>query len=64
LSQLNVDLIKFKKEKAVEMVNDFYYYNPADGLTLTTRLVDGEERFLTLERDPNQALREKYCKQP
>ena len=64
LSELNVDLSKFKKEKAVEMVNDFYYYNPAEGLTLTTRLVDGEERFLTLERNPNQALREKYCKQP
>lgn len=64
LAELKVDLTKFKKEKAVEMVNDFYYYNPAEGLTLTTRLVEGEEVLLSLERDPDQALSEKYCKKP
>jgi len=64
LADLKVDLTKFKKEKALEMVNDFYYYNPEEGLTLTTRLVEGEEMFLSLERDPDQALRQKYCKEP
>ena len=62
LTKLNVDLTKFRREKAREMVNDFYYYNPAEGLTLTTRLVDGEEMLLSLERNPNEALRAKYCK--
>jgi hypothetical protein len=64
LSELTVDLTKFKKEKAAETANDFYYYNPADGLTLTTRSVHGKETLLSLERDPTQALREKYCKHP
>ncbi len=62
LTEVNVDLTKFKKEKAIEMVNDFHYYNPDEGLTLTSRLVNGQEMFLSLERDPNQALRDKYCR--
>lgn len=61
LTKLNIDLTKFKKEKAVEMVNDFYYYNPTEGLTLTTRLINGEEILLSVERNPNEKLREKYC---
>ena len=64
LEELKVDLAKFKREEAYEMENDFYYFNPADGLTLTTRVVDGKEMFLSLERHPNQALKQQYCKQP
>ena len=62
LAELKVDLTNFKKEKAIEMVDDFYYYNAAEGLTLTTRLVEGKEMFLSLERNPNQAQRQKFCK--
>lgn len=62
LAELKLDLTKFQKRKALEMVNDFYYDNPAEGLTLETRLVDGEEMLLGIERGPNQALREKHCK--
>ena len=64
LNELKVDLTQFQRQKAYEMENDFYYYNTQEGLTLTTRVVDGQEMFLSLERDPDQALREKYCKQP
>ena len=61
LSELPVDLTRFQKHKAFEMENDYYYHNPTDGLTLTTRMVDGEEMFLSLERDPDQAQRQKNC---
>ena len=61
LDELKVDLTKFQRQKAYEMENDFYYYNALEGLTLTTRVVDGKEMFLSIERDPDQAQRQKYC---
>lgn len=64
LHELNVDLTKFRKERAYEMENDFYYHNSDEGLMLTSRIVDGQEMFLSLTRDPDQTLRQKYCKQP
>lgn len=62
LADMKLDLAKFTKRKALEMEDDFYYDNPVEGLTLTTRLVDGQEMFLSLERGPDQALKQKYCK--
>ena len=63
LSELGVDLSKFRKQREPELVNDFHYYNPAEGLTLTTRIIEGEEMLLSVERDPKQELRAKYCEQ-
>ncbi|HEU4507509.1 MAG TPA: hypothetical protein VFR78_04670 [Pyrinomonadaceae bacterium] len=62
LTEAKIDLKKFKKEKALEMVDDFYYYNSTEGLTLTTRIIDGEEVLLSIERNPDQTLRQKYCR--
>lgn len=62
LTEVKLDMTKFKKEKALEMVDDFYYHNPTEGLTLTTRIIKGEEVLLSIERNPDQTLRQKYCR--
>jgi hypothetical protein len=61
LSETNIDLTTFRREKAPEMVNDYYYYNEVDGVTITTRMVDGHEVLLGIERGPDLAQRKKYC---
>lgn len=61
LAEMNVDLAAFRKQKALEMVNDYYYYNENDGVTITTRIIEGEEVLLNIERGPDSVQREKYC---
>ena len=62
LTEMNIDLTAFTKQKAPEMVNDYYYYNENEGLTITTRMVDGVEVLLSIERGPNYAQREGHCR--
>jgi len=61
LADMNIDVSKFHKEKAPEMVRDYYYYNPKEGITITTRIVEREEVLLSIERGPNSAERTRYC---
>jgi hypothetical protein len=62
LTEMNIDLAAFRKEKALEMVNDYYYYNENEGTTITTRIVDGKEVLLSIERGPSSAQRQEYCR--
>lgn len=62
LAEMNIDFSAFRKEKAHEMVNDYYYYNENEGVTITTRIVEGEEILLSIEHGPNSAQREEYCR--
>ena len=62
LAEMNIDLAAFQKQKAPEMVNDYYYYNDNEGMTITTRIVEGEEVLLSIERGPNSAQRERSCR--
>lgn len=61
LADMNIDLEKFDKQKALEMVHDYYYYNENEGLTITTRVADGDEILLSIERGPDAVQRKKYC---
>ena len=61
LADLNIDLAKYRKQKALEMVQDYYYYNENEGITITTRMAEGEEVLLSIERGPDAAQRKKYC---
>ncbi|HEX5604524.1 MAG TPA: hypothetical protein VFX63_18310 [Pyrinomonadaceae bacterium] len=61
LADLNIDLAKYRKQKALEMVQDYYYYNENEGITITTRMAEGEEILLSIERGPDAAQRKKYC---
>lgn len=61
LSDVNINLASFEKQKAREMVNDYYYYNDNEGITITTRVTDGEELLLNIERGPTSAERKKHC---
>lgn len=61
LADMNIDLTKYQKQKALEMVQDYYYYNQSEGVTITTRLVEGEEILLSIERGPDAAQRKIYC---
>ena len=62
LIEMNVDLTAYKEEKALEMVNDYYYYNEDEGITITTRIVEGKEVLLSIERGPNSAQRQEHCR--
>ena len=62
LAEMNIDLAAFRKEKALEMVNDYYYYNENEGTTITTRILEGKEVLLSIERGPNSAQRQEYCR--
>jgi hypothetical protein len=62
LAEVNIKLTAFQKQKAPEMVNDYYYYNDNDGMTISTRIVDGQEVLLSIERGPTSAQRERSCK--
>lgn len=61
LADVNIDLAKYQKQKALEMVQDYYYYSEKEGITITTRMVEGEEILLSIERGPNAAQRKTYC---
>jgi hypothetical protein len=61
LVDMNIDLSKFQKQKAPEMVQDYYYYNDDEGITISTRIAGGEEVLLNIERGPDAAQRKKYC---
>lgn len=61
LVDMNIDLSNFHKQKAPEMVCDYYYYNENEGITITTRMSEGEEILLSIERGPNAAQRKTYC---
>lgn len=61
LADVNIDLAKYQKQKALEMVQDYYYYHENEGITLTTRMVEGEEILLSIERGPDAAQRKAYC---
>ena len=62
LAEMNIDLTAFQKQKAPEMVNDYYYYNDNEGMTITTRIVEGKEVLLSIERGPNSAQRQRSCR--
>jgi len=61
MSELNLNLATFQKQKAVEMVNDYYYYNENEGITITTRIIDGDEVLLNIERGPDAAQKAQHC---
>lgn len=61
LSDMKIDLAAFEKRKALEMINDYYYYNDNEGITITTRMIDREEVLLNIERGPTSAERKKHC---
>jgi hypothetical protein len=61
LTDVNVDLTKYQKQKALEMVQDYYYYNENEGITITSRIVEGKEILLSIERGPDAAQRKTYC---
>jgi hypothetical protein len=61
LAEMNIDLTAFQKQKAPEMVNDYYYYNDNEGITITTRIVERAEVLFSVERGPTSAQREKSC---
>lgn len=61
LADVKIDLTKYQKQKALEMVQDYYYYNENGGVTITTRIVEGEEILLSIERGPDAAQRKTYC---
>ena len=61
LADVTIDLAKYQKQKALEMVQDYYYYNENEGITITTRMVEGEEILLSIERGPDAAQRKTYC---
>jgi len=61
LADVNIDLTKYQKQKALEMVQDYYYYNENEGVTITTRIVEGEEILLSIERGPDAAQKKTYC---
>ena len=62
LAEMNIDLSKFQKQKAPEMVQDYYYYNENEGTTITTRIAEGKEVLMSIERGPNSAQRQEYCR--
>ena len=62
LAEVSIDLTAFQKQKAPEMVNDYYYYNDNEGMTITTRIVEGKEVLLSIERGPNSTQRERSCR--
>jgi len=62
LTEMNIDLAAFRKEKALEMVNDYYYYNENEGTTITTRIAEGKVVLLSIERGPNSDQRQEYCR--
>jgi hypothetical protein len=61
LTDMKIDLTKYQKQKALEMVRDYYYYNENEGITITTRVTDGEEILLSIQRGPNAAQKKTYC---
>lgn len=61
VAEMDIDLGAFRKQKAPEMVNDYYYYSENEGVTITTRILEGEEVLLSIERGPNSAQREGHC---
>lgn len=61
LVDMNIDLSNFHKQKALEMVSDYYYYNENEGITITTRMTDGEEILLSIERGPTAAQKKTHC---
>lgn len=61
LADVKIDLTKYQKQKALEMVQDYYYYNENEGVTITTRIVEGEEILLSIERGPDAAQKKTYC---
>ena len=61
LADMNIDLAKYQKQKALEMAQDYYYYNENQGITITTRMVEGEEILLSIERGPDAAQRKTHC---
>jgi hypothetical protein len=61
LAEMNIDLSKFQKQKAPEMVQDYYYYNENEGITIATRVTDGEEILLSIERGPSATQKKTHC---
>jgi hypothetical protein len=61
LADMNIDLSKFQRQKALEMVQDYYYYNENEGITITTRMTGGEEILLSIERGPSAAQKKTHC---
>ena len=61
LADVKIDLTKYQKQKALEMVQDYYYYNENEGVTITTRIVEGEEILLSIERGPDAIQKKTYC---
>jgi hypothetical protein len=61
LADVKIDLTKYQKQKALEMVQDYYYYNEDEGVTITTRIVAGEEILLSIERGPDAAQKKTHC---
>lgn len=61
VSEVNIDLNKFKKEKDPESDRAFYYYDDVNGTTISTRIRDGEEVLESIHRDPKLIERQKHC---
>jgi len=61
LSEADIDLTKFKKEKDFHGVDSFYYHDQVNGTTISTRIRDGEEVIESIHRDPKLVDRQKYC---
>jgi len=61
VSEANIDLNKFRKEKDPESDCAFYYYDEVDGTTISTRIRDGEEVLESIHRDPKLIERQKHC---
>lgn len=61
LADVKIDLTKYQKQKALEMVQDYYYYNENEGVTITTRIVEGQEILLSIERGPDAVQKKTYC---
>jgi len=61
LADMNIDLSKFTRQKALEMVQDYYYYNENEGITITSRMTHGEEILLSIERGPSAAQKKTHC---
>ena len=61
LSEVKLDLKKFEKREDLEVKGAFYYFNEEDGITITTRVREGEEVVESINYNPKLEDRKKSC---
>jgi hypothetical protein len=61
VSQVPLDWKRFEKQQDREIECDFFYFDKENGITVATRIIEGQEVFESVHYNPTLVERRKCC---